>query len=95
METSIAVMDEETKKIISNLCSSVDAMQAEIAALKNGAINSSTNPAVSQNSNVVYGNFPPNKNRKTAPEGSLTVKKTRGVTQVWTFAGMVETGDIN
>ena len=75
METSIVVMDKETKKIISNFCSSVDAMQAEIAALKNRATDSGTSPAGSQNSNLVSGNSLPNKRRKTAPEGS--VKKPR------------------
>jgi len=63
-------MDKETKKMFSNLCNSVDAMQAEIAALKNGATGSGKNPAGSHDSDLVSGISPLNKRRKTAPEGS-------------------------
>ena len=52
-------MDEETKKVITNLCSSVSAMQAEIEKLKNGATYSGDNPAGSQNSDIVPGNNAP------------------------------------
>jgi len=61
-------MDEETKKTFAALCSSVDAMKAEIATLKNGATNSGINPAGSQDSDIVSGTNPPNKRRRTTSE---------------------------
>ena len=62
-------MDEETKKVIANLCSSINAMQAEIETLKNGATYSGDNLAGSQNSDIEPGNnAPPNERRKTVSE---------------------------
>ena len=61
-------MDEETKKIIADLCSSVGTMKAEIATLKSGATNSGVNPAGSQDSDLVPGKNPSSKRRKTVSE---------------------------
>jgi len=63
-------MDKETKKTISDLCCSVNAMKAEIETLKNGATSSGRNPAGSQDSDIVSGISPPNMGRKTASEES-------------------------
>jgi len=40
VKTFDQLMEEETKKIITDLCSSVGAMKADIEMLKNGATNS-------------------------------------------------------
>jgi len=66
-----AVMDEETKKMIAKLCSSINVMQAEKETLKKGATDSYKTPAGLQHNDLVPSNHPPpNKRRKTATEAA-------------------------
>ena len=61
--------EEETKKVIANVCNSVNAMQAEIETLKNRATYSGDNLACLQNSDIVPGNnASPNKRRRIVSE---------------------------
>ena len=57
--------------MIANLCSSVQAIKAEIEMLKNRATDNGNNPAGLQNSNLVPGNNPPpSKRRKNVSEAT-------------------------
>jgi len=79
-------MDEETKKTIAALCSSVDAMEAEIVTLKKVATNSGINPAGSQDSDIVSGTNPPNKRRRT------TFKDASDIEEEEPLLGLVSRG---
>ena len=74
-DTFDRLVDKEKKKIVADLCSSVSAMKTDIGMLKNEATNSGTNPAGSQNSEIVPGNPHPNKRRNTTSD------------HLWTFRG--------